>query len=87
MFLAPTDDSSSEESCLSVPIQGHSPTWSGNSWPRNDTQVQTDEVAGRNNVFVSASAIIGIAFTSITDCSVADVGWLLDNAAVAACTP
>jgi hypothetical protein len=34
-----------------------------------------------------AGLSVRIGFTSITDCSVTDDGWFLDNVTVTACTP
>jgi extracellular elastinolytic metalloproteinase len=65
------------------------PTWTGVSTSFTTTTVNLDAVCNliTGGTGGCAGQSVRIAFTSVTDCSVTDDGWFLDNVQVTACTP
>jgi hypothetical protein len=63
--------------------------WTGLSSSFTNTTVDLDAAcnAATGGTGGCAGRSVRIGFTSITDCTVTDDGWFLDNVAVTACTP
>ncbi len=63
--------------------------WTGVSTAFTTTTVDLDAACNAiaGNVGGCAGKSVRIAFTSVTDCTVTDDGWFLDNVAVSACVP
>ncbi len=63
--------------------------WTGVSTAFTTTTVNLDAACNAATGLTTGCAgqAVRIAFTSITDCSVTDDGWFLDNVAVTACVP
>jgi hypothetical protein len=68
---------------------GGASVWTGNQTSFGNTEVDLDQVCNliTGGTGGCAGQSVRIGFTSITDCSVTDDGWFLDNVKVTACTP